>query len=148
MPAADLLEAGELLQSAGTGEEGTRGAAGRTKGGGTHVTSGLLEIRRRRRDVWLVFANLSSCRQLLGCTGRDPVRPWNVGGGSQLVRRAQAMPGALAVAIGILGGVEAGTRGPGDVPTVTCRCETRLANMPLRRRARVKLECRRPRCTP
>jgi hypothetical protein len=42
------------------------------------------------------------------------------------------MPGALAVAIGILDGVGAGIRGPSDVSTAPCRCEAaRLANMPL-----------------
>lgn len=56
VPAADLLEARELLQSAGRDEEGTRDAVERPQGSGPLVTSGLLEIRRRRRHVWLVFA--------------------------------------------------------------------------------------------
>lgn len=56
VPAADLLEARELLETAGKGEEDTRGAAARTQDGDTQVTSGLLEIRRTRRHVWLLFA--------------------------------------------------------------------------------------------
>ncbi len=55
VPAADLSEARELLQSARVDEEGMRDAAERL-GYGPLVTSGLLEIRRRRRHVWIVFA--------------------------------------------------------------------------------------------